>query len=234
LQLQQWSRQQSISLFFPSRPASRAIDRKSTPSYKQSGRDKREWGEGFAGYVRPDVERLVVDGEGGAQHLRERPLAAVVPKDVLVVPEVPRQRAVLNQSVPLPCLLLPLRALLLPRRRFLRHRRGHRQGGQDRGCAGVVRGAVKRRMALCAVAPSEYSPRAGRVSPSILFSLRPWVGEVSSLIKSGGGVRRRASQAGGGGFSLSAHRRVVPRVCQQALTCQANATGFGSSAVDLV
>jgi len=43
-------------------------------------------------YVHSDVEGLVVDGEGGEQHLRERPLAAVVAVDALVVPQVGRQR----------------------------------------------------------------------------------------------------------------------------------------------
>ena len=113
LALQQEQRQKSTSV---SSRAKQLIASQPPNSNSTKQQDNREGGEGVCCYVRPDVEGLVVDGEGGEQHLRERPLAAVVPQDVLVVPQVPRQRPVLHQPVPL---LLPLPPLpVLPRGRL--------------------------------------------------------------------------------------------------------------------
>jgi hypothetical protein len=58
--------------------------------------------DGEGGHARPDVERLVVPGEGAEERVADGPLGAVVPADVLVVLEVLRQLLVPHQARPRP------------------------------------------------------------------------------------------------------------------------------------
>lgn len=49
--------------------------------------------------LRPNVECLVVNGEHTEQRLFERPIRSVMPKNVLIVPQVLRQHVILHQVV---------------------------------------------------------------------------------------------------------------------------------------
>lgn len=51
------------------------------------------------GTLRPDIERLIVNGENTKENLLQWPFGAVMPEYVLVVFEITRQRMVLHQLI---------------------------------------------------------------------------------------------------------------------------------------